>query len=371
LALLHQPVITYERLFFMIEMPELKSSAVKRSPWPGVAVIAAVCGLIAGGIYLAVHRVETSTAQGVPAAPANPTTVSSAEVPVAVPAAPSATDSASAAKENGGGPQVMSVTLNGPIEAAVVASVGKAIGAPLTQVINRSLVWWLSVPKDVVKGDTLDVVYETRPSQEPLVHAVRYHSSKMGKTFEAVRLAKNGRSYQPDGTELEERLVDAPLDTYEQITSLLRDGRKHKGVDFKTPVGTPVMATFNGQVVRKNWNFRSNGNSLELAEDGGKGRHALFLHLSEIDKSVQVGTRFKKGQTIGKSGNSGHSFAPHLHYQLMLGDTVLDPFDSHQTTRAHIGGEDKVLLEEAVEFAHRLLPHTDSLAKVEKAIAQP
>ncbi len=355
----------------MIEMPELKSSAVKRSQWPGIAVIAAVCGLITGGIYLAVHHSETGAANTVSTAPVSQTAVSGPEVPVAAPTAPGSADTAPAAKEGTAGPQMISVTLSGPIEAAVIASVGKPVGAPLTQVINRSLVWWLRVPKDIVKGDTLDVVYETRASQEPLVHAVRYHSGKMGKTFEAVRLVKNGRSYQPDGAELEERLVDAPLENYEQITSLLRDGRKHKGVDFKTPVGTPVLATFSGQVVRKNWNFRSNGNSLEIAEDGGKGRHALFLHLSEIDKTIQVGTRFKKGQTIGKSGNSGHSFAPHLHYQLMHGETVLDPFESHQTTRAHIASEDKALLEEAVEFAHRLLPHTDSLAKVEKPGAQP
>jgi murein DD-endopeptidase MepM/ murein hydrolase activator NlpD len=41
----------------------------------------------------------------------------------------------------------------------------------------------------------------------------------------------------------------------------------------------------------------------------------------------------KKGQEIARSGNTGHSFAPHLHYQLMLGEKVIDPFESQQTTR--------------------------------------
>ena len=40
--------------------------------------------------------------------------------------------------------------------------------------VNRSLVWWVRVPQDLVKGDTLSVVYETREGQEPLVHAVRF-----------------------------------------------------------------------------------------------------------------------------------------------------------------------------------------------------
>jgi murein DD-endopeptidase MepM/ murein hydrolase activator NlpD len=141
--------------------------------------------------------------------------------------------------------------------------------------------------------------------------------------------------------ELEERLVDAPLDSWEQVTSLLRDGRRHKGVDFKTPVGTPVKATFDGVVARKNWNFRGNGNSIELQESGGKGRTALYLHLAELPKSLAVGQKFKRGEVMAKSGNTGHSFAPHLHYQLMSGDKVIDPFESHATMRASLPAADK------------------------------
>jgi murein DD-endopeptidase MepM/ murein hydrolase activator NlpD len=156
------------------------------------------------------------------------------------------------------------------------------------------------------------------------------------------------RFFQPDGTELEERLLDSPLDSYEQITSLLRDGRRHKGVDFKTPAGTPVRATFDGTITRKNWNFRGNGNSLEIEEAGGQHRTALYLHLSELPKSVQPGQRVKKGEVIAQSGNSGHSFAPHLHYQLMRGDQVLDPFDSHRTTRAALPTAERPLFEAAM-----------------------
>ena len=258
------------------------------------------------------------------------------------------------------GLRAFQVKISGPLESAIIASEGKAVGAPLTQVVNRSLVWWVRVPQDLVKGDSLAVVYETRDGQEPLVHAVRFESHKQGKVFETYRFKPAGdgfaRYYQADASELEERLVDSPLDTYEQVTSLLRDGRKHKGVDFKTPVGTPVKATFDGTVTRRNWNFRGNGNSLEIQEAGGAGRTALFLHLSEIPKGLVGGARVKRGEVIAKSGNTGHSFAPHLHYQLQSGQTVIDPFTSHQTTRVSLPAAERPAFEKRMTELKALIP---------------
>ncbi len=348
----------------MIEMPELKSYAVKRSPWPGIGVVAVMVGLLAGAFYLLSRQRGSEIAAGV--APTVPIAAAAAETAApsasGTPAAPSLAVAAPVAAAAEKGIKSLSVELNGALEASVVASAGKAVGAPLTQVINRSLVWWIRVPRDIVKGDTLDVVYEERAQMEPLVHAVRFHSRKLDKTFEAFRLPKNGRLYLADGTELEERLVDGPLETYEQITSLLKDGRKHKGVDFKTPVGTPVKATFTGTVVRKNWNFRGNGNSLEINEVGGKGRTALFLHLSELPKTIQAGSQVKRGDVIAKSGNTGHSFAPHLHYQLMKGDTVLDPFESHSTHRISVATDDRAALDDAMATMRQKLPPLAPLA---------
>lgn len=246
----------------------------------------------------------------------------------------------------------LGVTLKGPLETAVVDAVGRDVGTPLTQVINRSLVWWLRVPQDLTRGDALAAVFEQRVDQEPLVHAVRFTSRKLGKTLEAYRFQPAGapfpRYFHPDGSELEEHLVDGPIDAWEQITSLLRDGRRHKGIDFKAPVGSPVKATFDGVVIRKNWNFQSNGNSLEIRETGGKGRTAIYLHLSELPSSMALGTRVRKGQLIATSGNTGRSFAPHLHYQLMLGGRVVDPFDSHATRRPVLPAADRPAFEAAM-----------------------
>ena len=170
------------------------------------------------------------------------------------------------------GPRFLSVRIDGPVEAALVAGAGTDTGPALTQVVKRVLVWWIAVPADLRKGDLLEVVYEPQPGQEPLVSSVRLQSAKAGRTFEAYRFKPAGaqfaRFYDAEGGDLELRLDPSPLDSWEQITSLLKDGRKHKGVDFKTPVGTPVKATFDGTITRKNWFFRGNGNSLEVTQAG-------------------------------------------------------------------------------------------------------
>ena len=251
------------------------------------------------------------------------------------------------------GPRFLSVRIDGPLEAALVAGAGTDTGPALTQVVKRVLVWWIAVPADLRKGDLLEVVYEPQPGQEPLVSAVRLQSAKAGRTFEAYRFKPAGgqfaRFFDADGSDLELRLDPSPLDGWEQITSLLKDGRKHKGVDFKTPVGTPVKATFDGTITRKNWFFRGNGNSLEITSSGAPYMKAIFLHLSELPRTLTVGTKVKKGEVIAHSGNSGHSFAPHLHYQLMSpSDRVLDPFDVHPTKKVNLPAADKPALTEQV-----------------------
>lgn len=252
----------------------------------------------------------------------------------------------------------ISARIDGPLESAVVAAAGRTVGPALTQVVTRSLVWWLDVPGDLRRGDKLDVVFEERAGQEPLVHAVRYESGKAGRTFQAFlfksEAEKYPRFYEPSGEELEQRLKHSPIDDYEQVTSLLRDGRRHKGVDFKAPDGTPVRAPFDGVVVRRNWNFRVNGNALELREAGGR-RSAIFLHLAELPRDIQVNTQVKRGQEIAKSGNTGRSFAPHLHYQLMLGEKVLDPFTEHETYRRSLPATERAKFDEEVRRLETLL----------------
>ena len=350
-------------------MPTLGLSPRKKSPFPKVFALAIVAGLIAGAVYWvrripegktlppAIAKMREALAVGVDAGSAQPAKPEAAAAPSDAPTTPAAPAKAAPEPVRQGGIRLASVVVNGPLETAIVDAAGSVSGPALTQVVKRALVWWANVPGDLLKGDRIDVLYEERAAEEPLMHAVRFTSAKLGRTFEAFRFKGPQDAYarfvQPSGDELELRLEDSPIDEYEQITSLLRDGRRHKGVDFKTREGTPVHATFDGVITRKNWNFRGNGNSLEVTEGTGK-RKALFLHLSELPANVRVGLPVHKGDVIAHSGNSGHSFAPHLHYQLMASETkVLDPFNVHRTYRRRLPDSQRAAFEAEM---HRLEP---------------
>ena len=95
----------------------------------------------------------------------------------------------------------------------------------------------------------------------------------------------------------------------------------HTGVDFRAPVGTPVLASAPGVVVRSAFDPpRSQGGTgaghlVGINHDNGLGTR--YYHLSRID--VKQGQRVKAGQRIALSGNSGDSTGPHLHFEIRTG----------------------------------------------------
>jgi murein DD-endopeptidase MepM/ murein hydrolase activator NlpD len=86
----------------------------------------------------------------------------------------------------------------------------------------------------------------------------------------------------------------------------------HTGVDISAPYGTPVSAAADGRVVYAGW-LRGYGYTVIIYH--GYGFATLYAHLSSI--SVNHGDRVVKAQIIGRVGNTGRSFGPHLHYEVI------------------------------------------------------
>ncbi len=97
--------------------------------------------------------------------------------------------------------------------------------------------------------------------------------------------------------------------------------RMHNGVDLGVPERTPVRAVAAG-VVRRASSDDSNGRIVIL--DHGRGVTTLYCHNDEL--LVHTGDRVERGQIISRSGNTGRSTGPHLHYQLELAGQPVDPF---------------------------------------------
>ena len=93
-------------------------------------------------------------------------------------------------------------------------------------------------------------------------------------------------------------------------------GKPHHGIDIAAQIGTPVNATGAGTVTRAGWEDAKNhgkGYGQRVTINHGNGNISTYGHLSSI--SVKSGTKVKAGQVIGKSGNTGKSTGPHLHYE--------------------------------------------------------
>jgi murein DD-endopeptidase MepM/ murein hydrolase activator NlpD len=94
----------------------------------------------------------------------------------------------------------------------------------------------------------------------------------------------------------------------------------HEGLDFVADVGTPIIATAAGTVTRSGWDG-SYGNVVEVTHI--EGFTTRYAHLSK--RLVETGQKVQRGETIANLGNTGRSTGPHLHYEVMRNDRVLNP----------------------------------------------
>jgi len=100
----------------------------------------------------------------------------------------------------------------------------------------------------------------------------------------------------------------------------MRWGRMHTGIDIGVPYGTPIRAAASGQVIYAGW-MDGYGNLIFI--DHGRGISTGYAHQSSI--AVSNGQTVSQGQVIGYVGCTGHCFGPHLHFEVRVNGTPVDP----------------------------------------------
>jgi murein DD-endopeptidase MepM/ murein hydrolase activator NlpD len=98
------------------------------------------------------------------------------------------------------------------------------------------------------------------------------------------------------------------------------EGAFHSGVDISVPLGTTVIATADGIVLEAG---PESGYGNEILIDHGYGLTTKYGHLNRI--FVVVGQELKRGQVIGSVGMTGKTTGPHLHYEVQIHDTPVNP----------------------------------------------
>jgi murein DD-endopeptidase MepM/ murein hydrolase activator NlpD len=99
-----------------------------------------------------------------------------------------------------------------------------------------------------------------------------------------------------------------------------RWGRMHEGIDIAVPTGTPVSAAASGRIIYAGW-MGGYGNLVVI--DHGGGLATAYGHNSSI--AVGSGTSVSQGQTIAYAGSTGHSTGPHVHFEVRVNGSPVDP----------------------------------------------
>jgi murein DD-endopeptidase MepM/ murein hydrolase activator NlpD len=219
-------------------------------------------------------------------------------------------------------------------EAAKAAGEKPEIAVTLSDVFA----WDIDFYRDVQKGDRMRAVVEKvvskgRTLEYGNVLAASYVGSTVGKKKSfRYRLPDGTESYfLEDGTSARKTFLKTPL-KFARVTSgfgsrfhpILNYVGAHNGVDYGTPVGTPVWALADGTVVRAGWD-RGGGNMVCV-------RHAMsletcYLHLSKVE--VREGQKVQQKAVIGESGSTGLSTGPHLHFAMKRGGMFVNPLNQN------------------------------------------
>ena len=124
----------------------------------------------------------------------------------------------------------------------------------------------------------------------------------------------------PTGLPIDQADFDITSDFGFRIHPVNQQKTLHRGIDIRAEIGTPVLATGDGTILEAGYKEKP-GKYVVIQHEGNYT--TKYFHLSDF--SVIAGTPVTKGQKIGKVGNSGLSFMPHLHYEILKDNLPVNP----------------------------------------------
>ena len=115
--------------------------------------------------------------------------------------------------------------------------------------------------------------------------------------------------------------MTSPFDP-KRFHPILKRPRPHNGIDWGCPTGTPVQAFADGVVTFADW---KGGNGNLLVIEHAHGYTTVYAHLYGFAAGIKKGTKVKQGQFVARTGNTGLSTGPHLHFGVKLNGKYIDP----------------------------------------------
>ena len=181
--------------------------------------------------------------------------------------------------------------------------------------------------RDLRKNDNFQIMYEIFEDDENKIYKTgnivfaNLKLSGINNSFYYFDKKGSEDYYDQNGKSVKKALMKTPINGARLSSAYgLRkhpiDGynKLHKGTDFAAPLGTPIMASGNGKVIKAKW-CGGGGNCIKIKHNTTYS--TVYAHMKNFASGIKVGIRVKQGQIIGYVGSTGKSTGPHLHYEVI------------------------------------------------------
>ena len=182
--------------------------------------------------------------------------------------------------------------------------------------------------RDIWKDDSFQIIYEEyRDDKNNLIDTgdiIFANLNLQNANYEMYRYQYKDDKYDyfdENGKSIKKTLMKTPINGARLSSSfgkrkhpILGYTKMHTGTDFAAPMGTPIMASGDGIIIKAGW-CGGGGNCIKIKHN--KTYQTIYAHLSKFNNKIKKGLRVKQGQIIGYVGSTGLSTGPHLHYEVI------------------------------------------------------
>ncbi|MEM7445616.1 MAG: peptidoglycan DD-metalloendopeptidase family protein [Pseudomonadota bacterium] len=213
--------------------------------------------------------------------------------------------------------------------------------------------------RDIQPEDAFTVLYEqeffsdgTLARNGAILHASLVLSGRNLELFRYEDSEGFVDYYNRDGESMRRFLMRTPIDGARLSSRfgmrrhpVLGYSRMHRGVDFAAPTGTPIYAAGDGVIDFLGTNS-GYGRFIRIRHNGRIS--TAYAHMSRYGSGLSRGDRVQQGDVIGYVGSSGLSTGPHLHYEVIVNGTQVNPLDIDLPTGRNLEGSEFAEFEEQV-----------------------
>lgn len=185
----------------------------------------------------------------------------------------------------------------------------------------------------VAGGDAFEVLYRNNEATEGEPEVLYASITTRGEVRRFYRAPPGADGhigfYDESGRSTQKFLIRKPVAAGEQRSGfgwrrhpILRYARMHTGVDWAARTGTPIVAAGNGTVIKAK---RESGYGNRIEIQHANGYVTTYSHMVGFARGMREGVRVRQGQVIGYVGSTGLSTGAHLHYEVIVNGSYVDP----------------------------------------------